>query len=372
MECILGRRRGAETESFGILKGFKLDTLKRISISIFLLILVAFFVWSIFIPKGDLGKEIGETLKAQRQRADLFFRGVTFAEIVNGIKYWEIKAQSSDLNKTTKIATMKIVDGTFFKKGEKSLKILAPAATWKMKEKEIYLVNPLGYDAKYEREFKRKTKEIETLKSDVSEFNISNSYELTKEIGYWFKAKNLTWKLATKKIFCEKGVRLTKGDITAFSERLEGDVGLEHIVLTGNPKANIEQAERMTLLATKFEIDSKSDIMYALGNVKFVRESEVEGDATIVSNAASYNQRENVIEASGNVKIYFKDIQASSNLATYFVSQKKITLMGDARASRGGDELRGEKIHIFLEENRIDVEGDTKIFIPKSVIEEIG
>ncbi len=337
-----------------------------------LLILTAFFIWAIFIPKGDLSRKITETLTSQRHRADLFFRGVTFAEIVSGVKYWEIKADSSDLNKTTQIASMKIVDGTFFKKGEKSLKIIAPAATWNMKNKEIYLVNPLGYDAKYEREFKKKIKELDLEKNNLSEFNIPNSFGLTKKIGYWFKAKNLTWRLTTKRIVCTDGIKLTKGDITVYSERLDGDVGLERTVLTGNPKAIILEKDKITLTATKFEVDSKSDIMYALGNVKFILESTIKGKTIITSNAAAYNQRENIIELTGNVEINHKDIRASSNLASYFMPQRKITLTGDAKAFRAGEELRGDKIHIYLEEDRIDVEGGTKIFIPKSLIEEIG
>ena len=332
--------------------------------------LIGFFAWAIFVPKGDIGEKITETLKSQKKKADLFFRGVTFSEIVNGRKYWEIKAVSSDLNKTTQISNMKTVDATFFKKGKKSLKIIAPAATWNMKDKEIYLANPLGYDPKYERVFKKKIKGIDLEKDDISEFILPNSYDITKEIGFWFKAKNLTWKLATKRIICKKGIKLTKGDTVILSEHLEGDVGFERVILTGKPEATIEREEKIKLTATKFEVDSKSDIVYALGNVKLVLESTAEGTATINSNAASYNQKEKVIEFTGNIEIFIGDIRATSDLATYFMPQKKITLTGNPRASRAGDELRGEKIHIYIEENRIEVEGKTKIFISKSELED--
>ena len=80
------------------------------------------------------------------KRADLSFKDVTFEEVVAGIKYWQLKATTAKINKSTEIATLRQANGTFFKKGRAVLCFKSPAAIWDMKNKQIVLDKPLGYD----------------------------------------------------------------------------------------------------------------------------------------------------------------------------------------------------------------------------------
>lgn len=337
-----------------------METIKKIAIYLFLFSLLLLFIWAAFVPKGDFTEKVQETLKEQRRRTDLFFRGATFAEIVNGVKYWELHARTSDINKDIKLATMKDVDGLFFKNGKAALKILAPTAEWKMDEKEIFLDEPIGYDIKYERKVRKHLKKMGDVRELFSIFHLPSKYPAESELGYWFKAHNLNWSIATKKIICKKGITLTKGDVTVFSEKLEGDVGLEKVKLSGFPKALISGRDGgdITIEAKVFDIDSPNDMIYAKGNVKIIR-----GAAIITSNNAVYNQKEGFIELTSNVSTIFEDIKAWGDEGIYSVKEESAALTGNAGALRGQSKLFGDKVIVFIKDGKIVIEGKTRVTI---------
>ncbi len=333
---------------------------KKIKPLIFILALILlvllYFYWALFVPKEDVSERIYRTLKEQEKRADLSFKEVTFKEVVGEIKYWELTAKSAMVNKSTGIATLKESEGTFFKEGKAVLRFRSPAALWDMKKKEIHLDKPLGFDISLER--KISTLLATLKKSRFSVFNLPKLY--SKEAGYWFKANNLSWQLTNQKLICSGGILLNKGEVTGYSERLEGDVGLERVVLEGKPKVVIapDGVSPITLEATRFEVVSPEDTIYARGNPKIFWK-----DAEVLADSMKYLQRGRFLDLSGRVKIDYKDIQAWGDTAQYFTEEEKVILAGNARAVQGENELSGERVNVSLKDKKISVIGKGKVII---------
>ena len=332
--------------------------ISRIILIIFLLFIASIFYWALYTPKPDVSERIYQTLKEQEKRADLAFKDVTFEEIVAGVKYWQLKAKSAMVNKDTGIASLKTANGTFFKLGRPVLRFKSPAALWDMKKKEILLDKPLGYDIKLEKTISTLVK---TLKeSRYSIFNLPEVYK--KEGGYWFQSNNLSWKFEDEKLLCTGGIILNKGNITGYAQQLEGDVGLERVLLKGKPRIVIfpNDLSPITVEANVFEVISAQDTIIAHGNPKIFWQ-----DSIVQADTLKYLHKENVLQLAGNVSINYKDIQAWGGLASYFTKSRKIILEKNARAIQGANELSGDKIMLSLLDKKLSVMGRGKVVITK-------
>jgi lipopolysaccharide export system protein LptA len=328
----------------------------RIILIIAVVFIAGIFYWALFSPKPDVSERIYQTLKEQEKRADLSFKDVTFEEVVAGVKYWQLKAQTAMVNKSTGIATLKDSKGSFYKEGKPVLLFRSPAALWDMNKKEIILDKPLGYDVNLERQI---SSLIKTLKSRrLSVFNLPKLYK--QGLGYWFQAKNLSWKLADQKLLCTGGIMLNKGEVTGYSERLEGDVALENIVLEGKPRIVVTPAKTtpITLEADIFEIASVENTISARGRPRIFWE-----EAIVTAERLKYLQADQVLKLTGNVRVFYKDIRAFGNAADYLTEESRIILEGDARAFQGENKLRGEKVMVSLKDKKISVVGRGKVII---------
>ncbi|MFC1637457.1 LptA/OstA family protein [Candidatus Margulisiibacteriota bacterium] len=328
----------------------------RIILIIFVVFIAGIFLWAIFSPKPQISERIYEALKDQEKRADLAFKDVTFEEIDNGVKYWQLRADNATVNKSSKIATLREAKGTFFKQGRAVLRFRSPAALWDMKEKEILLDKPLGYDVKLDRQI---SSLLQTLKkSRLSIFNLPKIYK--KSLGYWFQANNLSWKLADEKLLCTGGIILNKGEVTGYSQRLEGDVALERIILEGEPRVVIAplNSSPITLEAKVIEVVSKEDLILARGNPRIRWE-----EARIFAQKLKYLQAENTLKLYGMVRINYQDIQAWGDSASYLTEDAKIIMTGKARARQGENELSGSEVMVSLKDKKISVMGKGKVVI---------
>lgn len=333
-----------------------MKTSYRIILIVSVVFIVGIFLWARFSPKEEISDRIYKTLKEQEQRADLAFKEVTFEEVVAGVKYWQLKAKSATVNKTTQIATLKDAHGTFFKKGKAVLRFRSPAAIWDMKEKEILLDNPIGYDVKLDRKISSLIKNLK--KSRFSVFNLPKTYK--KSLGYWFQANNLSWRLSDQKLLCTGGILLNKGEVSGYGERLEGDVALERILLQGNPKVTISpnKTTPITLEAKVFEVISEEDIILARGNPTIIWK-----DAKVTTNNLKYLQGQGILKLSGQVQIDYDDIRAWGDTADYLTLEQKINLQGHASAVQGDNKLTGEKVQVSLKDKKISVIGKGRVVI---------
>jgi lipopolysaccharide transport protein LptA len=225
-----------------------------------------------------------------------------------------------------------------------------------MKKKEIYLDKPLGYDVNYERQIAFLVKTLGTRPQSI--FTLAKEYK--KGLGYWFQAKNLSWKLADQMLFCTGGILLNKGEITGFADTLRGDVEFKKVLLEGNPRIEILSADRspITFEAQIFELSSTQNLFIAHGNPRVTWQ-----EANLFSDSASYFQTEQKMALDGNVKINYKDILAWGNSASYLTEKQNVILSGDARAEQGDNKLSGDKVLVSLKENKISVLGKSRVVI---------
>lgn len=314
------------------------------------------FYWFLNIPRGDLSQRIYQTIKEQQGRADLLFKKVTFEEVQAGTKYWQLEAEVGSINKSTGIATLQNANGTFFKQGKAALKFRSPAALWDMQKKEIFLDKPFGYDIALEKKIARILRNLK--KSPFSVFNLPKQRK--GDFGYWFQANNLSWKLTDQKLICRGGINLNKGEVSGFAEKLESDVGLESIQLTGNPHIIVAPAgvSPVTLEAVSFGVFGSQESFVAYGNPVVSWK-----DARITAQSARYLQIPQKLELNGNVNINYQDILARGNSADYFTNEQKIILSGEAHAEQANNHLSGDKVQVSLREKKIAVIGKSHVII---------
>ena len=336
-----------------------MDFLKNLFFLTIVLAILFLFIWALYLPKTDITANLSKTLEEQKSRLDLVFQGVTFQESVGGRKYWEIKAKSSSLNKTTGIADLVDTRGTFFRYSKPVLKFISPNVTWNMTKKQIFLKEPIGYDVKAEGKIQSLLKEAKVISSFILPARFLNKGE-----GYFFRAKNLNWELRTEKIICTGGIYLKKGELSGFADRLEADVALEKVNISGAPCVmNISNQSLATLEAVNFIVDSLKDEMYATGGIKLLANS-----LTLTSKDLIYNQAEDKIYFKSDVRVAYHDTQAFSDTASYKIKAREITLQNNSRLLRKGSQLTGDKVIISLTDGTFKITGKTKIVIPEEEI----
>ena len=331
------------------------DLLKKLSFFLLVAFILFLFVWALYLPKQDVTKTISQTIEEQKSRIDLLFEGVTFQESQNGIKYWEIKARTSSLNKSTGKADLKNAVGTFFRSGKPALKFIAPRVFWDMNKKEILLKEPIGYDTKAEarvQEFLKQAKSISTF--------ILPARALKKGEGYFFKARELFWQLKTEQIICRGGIYLKKGEISGLADRLESDVALEKIKIYGNPCVlNLINNTVNTIEAQNFTVDGANDEVSASGGIILTANG-----LKLTSDQLNYKQNNDTIFFKPSVKLTYQDAQAKSATAAYNVKDQVISLEKNAELTRNGSTLTGDKVMVSLKNKTFKVFGKTKIVIP--------
>ncbi len=331
----------------------------RLTLIFFLLFIIGIFTWALFSPKQDISEKIHKTIKAQEKIADLAFKDVTFEEVVNGKKYWQLQAKKALVNKSTNLATLKDSEGTFFKNGKPTLLFSSPASLWDMKKKEILLDQPIGYDPSLKNDITK----LSQRPNNQSIFNLPQLYG--KSSGFWFKANNLSWKVDDQKLLCIGNIRLNKGEVTGYCGKLEGDVGFEKVLLEEKPTVVIQQKNNTptTLEAKIFEIRSKENLILAYGSPQIIWK-----EAVILAQFIKYNQKERVLNLNGRAKITYKDIVAWGNSANYYIDDDIIEIIGNAQAKQGENRLKGKKIRVDLKDQKISVVGKGKIVISEEGI----
>ncbi len=83
-----------------------------------------------------------------------------------------------------------------------------------------------------------------------------------------------------------------------------------------------------------------------------------------------YDKEGNEVErivANGNVKITQEDKVGTSHEAIFENRSRKLLLIGDPHLWQGKDELRGERITVYLDEDRVLVDKARGVFTPNRV-----
>jgi lipopolysaccharide export system protein LptA len=144
------------------------------------------------------------------------------------------------------------------------------------------------------------------------------------------------------------------------------------------PIAADNQAEQRNdpihVIADRLEVNNSEQVAYFIGAVK-----AVQGDVTIICDKMEvYYERSNpesededhskadalmddggkvhTVIALGHVKITQQDRVAVGRKATYWARSRKILMEGQATAWRGANQVSGEQITLFLDDNQSIVE----------------
>jgi lipopolysaccharide export system protein LptA len=115
--------------------------------------------------------------------------------------------------------------------------------------------------------------------------------------------------------------------------------------------------EPIVITSDRMEAEKLGDKVTFLGNVTLKKEGmTLSSDSMVVFyDAITKDIRE--IEAYGNVVVHKDSRVALSNIASYFSREEKIILTGDARIIENENQIGGEKITLFMRDDRSIVEG---------------
>jgi lipopolysaccharide export system protein LptA len=151
------------------------------------------------------------------------------------------------------------------------------------------------------------------------------------------------------------------------------------------------------VVADRLEVDNKAQVANFIGNVK-----AVQGDVTINSDTLEVHYDREAEEAKprpaaekagetqpsqglmdgggkvrkvvaiGHVKIVQKDRVGVGRVATYWAGARKILLEGEATVWRGQNQVSGEQITVFLDDDRSVVHGKPGKRVAVTIIPEQG
>lgn len=140
---------------------------------------------------------------------------------------------------------------------------------------------------------------------------------------------------------------------------------LASLILAAATRAdNQEKGKRepMAITSRHMEADKLGDKVIFTGDVVLKKEGmTLYSDSMIVFyDVPTKDIRE--IEALGNVVVRKEGRVALSNRASYYSREEKIVLTGDARIIENENQLGGERITLFMRDDRSIVEGGNVLF----------
>jgi len=118
----------------------------------------------------------------------------------------------------------------------------------------------------------------------------------------------------------------------------------------------------MVITSDQMEAEKLGDKVTFIGNVVLKKEGlTLQSDSMVVYyNPATKDIKE--IDASGNVIVHKDGRVALAQKAFYYSEEEKIVLTGDARIIENENQLGGDKITLFMRNDRSIVEGGTVLF----------
>jgi lipopolysaccharide export system protein LptA len=120
--------------------------------------------------------------------------------------------------------------------------------------------------------------------------------------------------------------------------------------------------EPMVITSRKMEADKLGDRVTFTGDVVLKKEGmTIYSDSMIVFYDVP-KKSIGEIEALGNVVVRKEGRVALSNRASYYSSEEKIVLTGDARIIENENQLGGDRITLFMRDDRSIIEGGKVLF----------
>lgn len=161
------------------------------------------------------------------------------------------------------------------------------------------------------------------------------------------------------------GTIINYDDIKSFSDKavakLNKNSDLERMELVGNAK--ITQGTGNTLMADKFIYTTANQLAISEGNAYTDLTSEKGDRIQVWANYQQYDRKNNVIIASGNVRVHYKDYIAVGPKATVFPDKKtnrlnEVVFTGRSKITEQARSIEADKIVMYLEPKDFLAEGN--------------
>jgi lipopolysaccharide export system protein LptA len=126
---------------------------------------------------------------------------------------------------------------------------------------------------------------------------------------------------------------------------------------TGDPARLEGKREPIVITANRLEADKLGDTVTFRGDVVLKKEAMTLYSDVMVVKYSAASKGIQAIDATGNVVVRKEGRVALSRKASYFSREEKIVLTGDARIIENENQLGGERITLFIRDDRSIVEG---------------
>lgn len=172
----------------------------------------------------------------------------------------------------------------------------------------------------------------------------------------------------TKVLTAKGSVIIYYKDVETYSDSAVAELNkkgdLQKITLTGNGK--LKQKDSV-ITANKFIYDAVKEVAYAIGSAH----SDVDMDGTRInvwSNRQEYYKASNIIQASGNVHVTYKDYDAKGPKATVYPSKEtnkpnEIVFIGRSVITEQMRSIEADRIKMFINPKNFFAEGNVKTVI---------
>jgi len=141
------------------------------------------------------------------------------------------------------------------------------------------------------------------------------------------------------------------------------------ILLSFDSRAQEEEgkppASPVKITSGHMEADKKKGTVIFRGNVVVRQDEGIIMSELLTVYYNEQNEMEKII-AEGDVRINQKDRVGTCQLATYRLEDKSIVMEKEPRIWRGGDVVEGETITVFMDSDRMIVEGGARAVIHKN------
>ena len=136
------------------------------------------------------------------------------------------------------------------------------------------------------------------------------------------------------------------------------------VLVAAMPMGSPEKGKREPIVITsrRMQADKLGDKVTFTGDVTHTKEGMTLNSDSMVVFYDVTTKGVKEIEASGNVVVRKEGRVALSNKAFYDSREEKIVLTGDARILENENQLGGEKITLFMRDDRSIVEGGKVLF----------
>ncbi len=193
------------------------------------------------------------------------------------------------------------------------------------------------------------------------EVDLNGDVHITSRSGYLFRMENLTYQGRTHLFVSQDVVRMEGPDPLRPKMRLRGtgllgNIDTEHFLL----RKNVHGERRLGGHGDVLRIDSAQGEFFTSeqrsifsGNVKAMMPKM---SVTCERLKLKLDGEAEDIEASGNVKVLTRNRTAYANSAALQVGGNQILLEGKARVDSKENQIRGKRILLFTDEDRIEVE----------------